>query len=63
MTDFVDAIINLNKPEGMTSFQCVSAVRRILGIKKVGHAGTLDPEASGVLPLSLIHISEPTRRS
>lgn len=47
----MDAIINLNKPEGMTSFQCVSAVRRILGIKKVGHAGTLDPEASGVLPI------------
>ena len=47
----MDAIINLYKPTGMTSFQCVAAVRKILGIKKVGHAGTLDPEASGVLPV------------
>ena len=47
----MDAIINVYKPTGMTSFQCVAAVRKILGTKKVGHAGTLDPEASGVLPI------------
>lgn len=47
----MDAIINVYKPAGMTSFQCVAAVRKILGTKKAGHAGTLDPEASGVLPI------------
>lgn len=47
----MDAIINVYKPTGMTSFKCVAAVRKILGTKKVGHAGTLDPEASGVLPI------------
>ena len=37
----------------MTSFKCVSAVRRITGVKKTGHAGTLDPEATGVLPVCI----------
>lgn len=44
-------IINLNKPTGKTSHDMVSFVRRTLGIRRVGHAGTLDPEASGVLPI------------
>ncbi len=44
-------IINLNKPTGKTSHDMVSFVRRTLGIRRVGHAGTLDPEASGVLPV------------
>lgn len=44
-------IINLNKPTGKTSHDMVSMVRRALGIRRVGHAGTLDPEASGVLPI------------
>lgn len=35
----------------MTSFLCVAVVRRLLGVKKIGHAGTLDPNATGVLPL------------
>ncbi len=39
----------IDKPEGPTSFQMVRHVRRLLGIKKVGHAGTLDPFASGLL--------------
>lgn len=47
----MDGIINLYKPAGMTSFQCVAAVKKILKTKKVGHAGTLDPEATGVLPI------------
>lgn len=42
-------IINLLKPTGMTSHDAVNAVRRILDIKKVGHAGTLDPNVAGVL--------------
>ncbi len=44
-------IINLNKPTGKTSHDMVSFVRKTLGIRRVGHAGTLDPEASGVLPI------------
>ena len=47
----MDGILNINKPAGMTSFKVVSLVRHLTGIKKVGHAGTLDPLASGVLPL------------
>lgn len=43
--------INVLKPPGMTSAQVVGYVRRLLGGAKIGHAGTLDPEASGVLPL------------
>lgn len=42
-------ILNLDKPGGWTSFDVVRAVRRSLKIKKVGHAGTLDPFATGVL--------------
>ncbi len=42
-------ILNILKPTGMTSHDVVSAVRKILNIKKAGHAGTLDPNAAGVL--------------
>ncbi len=44
-------LILLDKPEGITSFRAVSEVKRRLGIKRVGHTGTLDPMATGVLPL------------
>lgn len=47
----MDGFINLKKERGMSSFQCVAAVRRICGEKKAGHGGTLDPEAEGVLPV------------
>lgn len=47
----LSGIICLDKPEGITSFSAVRAVRRITGEKKVGHAGTLDPMATGVLPV------------
>ena len=43
--------LNVLKPPGMSSAHVVGAVRRLLGGAKIGHAGTLDPEASGVLPL------------
>jgi tRNA pseudouridine55 synthase len=43
--------LNVNKPPGMTSHDVVAKVRRGLGVKKVGHAGTLDPMATGVLVL------------
>lgn len=45
--------INLDKPAGMTSHDCIGKVRRLLGMKKVGHGGTLDPLATGVLPIAL----------
>lgn len=45
--------LNLNKPIGFTSHDCVAKVRRLLKLKRVGHAGTLDPAASGVLPIAL----------
>jgi tRNA pseudouridine55 synthase len=46
-------ILNVNKPPGMTSFAVVSQIRRLTGVKRVGHAGTLDPIADGVLPICL----------
>ena len=45
--------LNLHKPQGMTSHDCVGKVRRICGLKRVGHGGTLDPLATGVLPIAL----------
>ncbi|NLX82443.1 MAG: tRNA pseudouridine(55) synthase TruB [Clostridiales bacterium] len=45
-----DGVINFYKPPGMTSAQAVAFVKRLTG-KKTGHAGTLDPEAAGVLPI------------
>jgi len=42
-------LLLLNKPSGVTSFDCVAVVRRQLGVKRVGHCGTLDPTARGLL--------------
>lgn len=47
----VDGILNINKPLHVTSHDVVAKVRKILKQKRVGHTGTLDPEASGVLPI------------
>jgi tRNA pseudouridine55 synthase len=47
------AVLALNKQPGQTSFDCVRQVRRIYGERRVGHAGTLDPMARGLLPLCL----------
>ena len=49
----MDGIIVLNKPKGMTSFDCVGILRKKLGIKKIGHTGTLDKEVSGVLVICI----------
>jgi tRNA pseudouridine55 synthase len=49
----VDCILNINKPKGRSSFSIVSLVKRLSGEKRVGHAGTLDPAATGVLPICL----------
>ncbi|MGN0719251.1 MAG: tRNA pseudouridine(55) synthase TruB [Anaerovoracaceae bacterium] len=48
-----DGIININKPQNMTSHDVVRSLRRLLGMKKIGHTGTLDPMATGVLPVCL----------
>lgn len=47
----VNGIFLLAKPQEMTSFLCCSVMRRLLNTKKIGHAGTLDPMVTGVLPL------------
>jgi tRNA pseudouridine55 synthase len=49
----MDGIINLNKPTGITSAKALYRVRKITGVRKSGHAGTLDPAAEGVLVLCL----------
>ena len=56
----VDGILNLAKPCGMTSHDVVDRVRRIVGTRRVGHAGTLDPDAAGVL---LVCVGAATRLS
>ncbi len=47
----MDGIFNINKATGMTSHDVVATMRKLLKQKRVGHAGTLDPAASGVLPI------------
>ena len=49
----ISGFVNIIKPTGMTSSDVVCKVKKILGTKKVGHFGTLDPAASGVLPLGV----------
>lgn len=49
----MDGMINVFKPRGITSHDVVNRLRRILGTKKIGHTGTLDPNASGVLPICI----------
>ena len=51
ITPEVHGVLNINKPSGMTSHDVVDAARKILGVRRVGHTGTLDPQATGVLPL------------
>ena len=51
--DKVDGWLVLDNPSGMTSTQAVGAVRRIFQAQKAGHAGTLDPLATGILPIGL----------
>jgi len=51
--DKIDGWINLDKPLGMTSTQAVGKVRWLFNAQKAGHAGTLDPLATGILPIAL----------
>ena len=48
-----EGIINIRKPAGMSSHDVVYMVRKLTGIKRIGHTGTLDPEAFGVLPVCI----------
>jgi tRNA pseudouridine55 synthase len=49
----MDGVLNIYKPIGMTSFDVVRVIKKVSNTGKVGHAGTLDPEASGVLPVCI----------
>ena len=53
-------LILIDKPPGPTSHEVVAWTKRILGIPKAGHSGTLDPQVSGVLPVSYTHLTLPT---
>lgn len=53
MKEGINGIIIINKPKGYTSHDVVAKVKKIMKVKKVGHTGTLDPNATGVLPLLL----------
>lgn len=48
-----EGVLPVNKPAGFTSHDVVAKMRRVLGIKRIGHTGTLDPQVTGVLPLCL----------
>src|SRR5438067_1869141 len=47
----MDGLLVIDKPIGLTSHDVVARMRRVLGERRIGHTGTLDPNASGVLPL------------
>jgi tRNA pseudouridine55 synthase len=49
----MNGFLNLYKPAGLTSHDCVAKVRKLLRLKRVGHGGTLDPAATGVLPIAI----------
>ena len=49
----IHGVLNINKEKGFTSHDVVAKLRGIVGQKKIGHTGTLDPDATGVLPVCL----------
>lgn len=49
----MNGVLNIFKPRGMSSFDAVRVVKKVAGTGKVGHTGTLDPEATGVLPICI----------
>jgi tRNA pseudouridine55 synthase len=54
----ISGILLIDKPEGVTSFEVVRRARKALGIRKIGHLGTLDPMATGLLPLCLLEATK-----
>lgn len=59
----MDGILNVYKEAGYTSHDVVAKLRGILGQKKIGHTGTLDPAATGVLPVSCVSVITPRRHT
>ena len=57
----MNLVINLNKPADISSQQAVTRVKKLFGAKKAGHAGTLDPAATGVLIVCLNEATKITR--
>ena len=53
MANEKNGFLNVLKPPGMSSHDVIGAVRKVLHRKRVGHAGTLDPAAAGVLPIAV----------
>src|ERR1700739_3844335 len=53
MTNGKDGLVIVDKPEGLTSHDVVARIRRLAGTRRVGHAGTLDPMATGVLVIGV----------
>ena len=53
MDEKLQGWINLYKPKGISSFSAIYKIKKKLNIKKIGHAGTLDPEAEGILPIAI----------
>lgn len=51
----MNGFVYVDKPEGITSFVASAKIRRLFGVKKAGHTGTLDPMATGVLPIAIGH--------
>ena len=49
----INGIVNIYKEKGYTSHDVVAVLRKVVGQKKIGHTGTLDPDATGVLPVCL----------
>ena len=49
----MNGFLLIDKPKGVTSANCVYQLRKFLGIKKIGHCGTLDPLATGLLPICI----------
>lgn len=47
----INGIVNIYKEKGYTSHDVVAVLRKVVGQKKIGHTGTLDPDATGVLPV------------
>src|SRR4051812_37490644 len=59
-TEPKNGFLLVDKPGGISSFDVVSQVRRRLGVRQVGHTGTLDPLASGLLPILVGEATKPT---
>ena len=53
MNEKLQGWINLYKPKGISSFSAIYKIKKKFNIKKIGHAGTLDPEAEGILPIAI----------